>query len=115
MSDLPPAGPRPDLSGAQKKYLRGLAHSLKPVVRIGRGGLSDSLLESLDQALESHELVKVKMVPPATSGGFQGSKRELSAAIDERLGSVQAGAIGHVVIFYRRARDPEKRKIRLPT
>ncbi len=102
---------RRDLTGAQKKYLRGLAHGLKPVVRVGRAGLSDSLLESLDQALESHELVKVKVV----TGDSRNRKRELSATIDERLGSVQVGAIGHVVIFYRRAGDPEKRTIRLPT
>ncbi len=96
------------LTGAQKKYLRGLAHSLKPVVRIGRGGLTDSLIESLDEALESHELVKVKFTD------HQDRKRQLAVEIDERLKCAQAGAIGHVVIFYRRARDPKKRAIRLP-
>ncbi len=96
------------ISGAQKKYLRGLAHSLKPVVWIGRNGLTEALLESLDEALDSHELVKVKFTD------HQDRKRELSAEIDERLRTEQAGAIGHVVILYRQARDPEKRAIRLP-
>ncbi len=96
------------LIGAQKKYLRGLAHGLKPVVHVGRGGLTEGLLENLDQALESHELVKVKFTD------HQDRKRELAAEIDDRLATEQAGAIGHVVIFFRQARDPEKRKIRLP-
>ena len=109
MSDVAPNHFGRDLTGAQRKYLRGLAHSLKPVVHIGHGGLTDGLLENLDQALESHELVKVKF------SDFQDRKRELAAEIDDRLGSAQAGMIGHVVIFYRRARDPEKRAIRLPS
>ncbi len=96
------------LIGAQKKYLRGLAHGLKPVVRVGRNGLTEGLVDSLDQALDSHELVKVKFTD------FQDQKKTIAAEIDQRLGSVQAGAIGHVVIFYRPARDPEKRAIRLP-
>ncbi len=99
------------LTGAQKKYLRGLAHGLKPVVRVGRNGLTDSLLDSLDQALESHELIKVKVAPSAT---HRERKRQLAATIEDRLASVQVGAIGHVAIFYRRASDPEKRAIRLP-
>ena len=95
------------LTGAQKKYLRGLAHGLKPVVRVGRNGLTEGLFESLDQALESHELVKVKFTD------HQDRKRELAAEIDERLDTAQAGAIGHVVIFFRPARDPDRRAISL--
>ncbi len=97
-----------ELSGAQKKYLRGLAHGLKPVVHVGRNGLTESVFESLDQALDSHELIKVKF------SDHRDRKGELAATIDARLGSVQAGTIGHVAIFFRRARDPERRSIRLP-
>ncbi len=105
------------MTGTQKKYLRGLAHGLKPVVRIGRNGLTDSLLESLDEALESHELVKVKFPRRGTNearSDFQDQKRELSAEVATRLSTEQVGSIGHVVIFFRQARDPEKRSIRLP-
>src|SRR4249919_716152 len=49
------------LSNAQKRYLRGLAHDLKPVVMIGAKGVGPSLLAELDQALEMHELLKVKV------------------------------------------------------
>ncbi len=97
------------LTGGQKKYLRGLAHSLKPLVRIGKSGLTDSVLANLDQALESHELVKVKL------SDSKEHRRDLSQQIDARLGSVQVGAIGHVAIFYRPSADPEDRAIEIPS
>jgi RNA-binding protein len=49
------------LSNAQKRYLRGLAHDLKPVVMVGAKGVGPSLLAELDQALDMHELLKVKV------------------------------------------------------
>ena len=97
------------LTSSQKKHLRGLAHHLEPVVRIGRGGLTEGLFDQLEEALESHELIKVKFVD------WKDRKRELAAAIEERLGCRQVGKIGHVVIFYRPVRDPERRRIELPS
>jgi RNA-binding protein len=96
------------LTGSQRKYLRGLAHGLQPVVHVGKGGLTEALFEQVDQALDDHELIKVKFVD------FKSQKRELSDQIGERLGCQRAGLIGHVAIFYRPARDPEARRIRLP-
>ena len=48
------------LEGFQRKYLRGLAHGLKPIVLIGQKGLTDELVKSAEQAFQSHELIKVK-------------------------------------------------------
>src|SRR5512136_1214309 len=50
------------LSGSQKKYLRGLAHHLNPSVRVGKKGIAESLIESVDSQLKAHELIKVKFV-----------------------------------------------------
>ena len=50
------------LKGYQKKYLKGLAHGLKPVVFIGQKGLSRNLIGSIHDALDTHELIKVKFV-----------------------------------------------------
>lgn len=96
------------LSGRQRRYLRSLAHSLKPLVEVGRAGATDALAVSLDEALEHHELVKVR---------FQDRKEEkrlIAEQLAERLDAAVAGRIGHVVIFFRPARDPERRRIRLP-
>ena len=55
---LPPA---PELSIKQRKFLRGLAHSLKPVVFVGKAGLTEGVTEQINIALFDHELIKVKV------------------------------------------------------
>ena len=50
------------LKGSQRKYLRGLAHKLNPSAFVGQKGLTPSLVEEIDQALEAAELIKVKFV-----------------------------------------------------
>jgi len=50
------------LKGFQKKYLRGLAHSMKPVVLIGQKGCTDTVLSAVNDALNTHELIKVKFI-----------------------------------------------------
>ncbi len=97
-----------NLTGGQRKYLRGLGHSLKPIVQVGKSGLTEGVLANLDTALESHELVKVKL------GDDREVRRQVTEEIETKLGSEKVGAIGHVAIFYRPARDPDKRHLRLP-
>lgn len=97
-----------ELTSAQRKHLRGLAHHLEPLVQIGRSGLSDGVLASLDQALTQHELVKVRFVD------HRPRKRELCAEVVERLGAALAGTVGHVAIFYRPVSGDEDRQVRLP-
>ena len=48
------------MTGKQKRYLRSLAHSLKPVVQIGKQGLSRETLVQIEKQLDDHELIKVK-------------------------------------------------------
>ena len=98
------------LKGYQKKYLKGLAHSLKPVVFIGQKGLSANLIESINQALGTHELIKVKFVE------CKDRQQKVSTAekIAAEAGCHLVGMIGHIAIFYRLQIDPEKRKIELP-
>jgi len=98
------------LEGFQRKYLRGFAHGLKPVVFIGQKGLTPEVLLSAEKALERHELIKVKF------NDFKGKdeKMEISGRIEKETGAKNVGMIGHMVIFYRQQEDPEKRKISLP-
>src|SRR5262245_9580551 len=96
------------LRGSQRKWLRGRAHALEPIVRVGKNGLTEAVLAEIDAALEAHELVKIQAVAP----------REEKDAIEERLAdglnAEVVGRIGHVFILYREHPDPEERKIRLP-
>lgn len=52
-----------NLSTKQKQHLKGLAHPLKPVVLLGSNGLTEGVLAEIEQALEHHELIKVKSPP----------------------------------------------------
>jgi len=95
------------LKGSAKKYLRGQAHHLRPVVIVGAKGISDTLLASIDAALQDHELIKVKF------GEFKEAKKEISQEIAKATKSELVGLIGNVAIFYRQQADPQKRKIEI--
>ena len=99
-----------ELKGFQKKYLRGLAHSLKPVVFVGQKGLTSGLAGSVNDALDTHELIKVKFIDFKEKQ----QKKEMAETISKSANSHLVGMIGHMVIFYRQHKDPEKRKITLP-
>lgn len=99
-----------ELKGYQRKYLRGLAHPLKPVVQVGQKGLTDAVVDSVDEALEIHELVKVKFIEHKE----RNQKAYFTEIIETKTGAEMVGMIGHTAIFYRPRPDPEKRGIALP-
>lgn len=98
------------LKGFQKKYLKGLAHGMKPVVFVGQKGISPSVIKAVDEALNIHELIKVKFIEFKEKG----QKEKISNAIEQETASGVVGMIGHMTIFYRQQTDPEKRKITIP-
>jgi RNA-binding protein len=85
--------------------LRSLGHPLKPVVMVGEGGLSESVLKALDDALSAHELVKVRLRQPA-------NKKEAAQQLAEACAAALCGVVGHTVLLYRP--DPESPKIQIP-
>ncbi len=99
------------LTSIQAKFLRGLAHALKPVVFVGQKGVTNALITSTDEAFQRHELIKVKFIDFKEKE----QKKEIAAAIENKTNSQMAGMIGHVAIFYKQHRDPDKRKITLKT
>jgi RNA-binding protein len=88
------------LSNAQKRYLRGLAHDLKPVVLVGAKGVTPGVLAELDQALEQHELIKARI-----SASDRDEREAWIEALVAGSGASLAGRIGHVAILYRRRQD----------
>ena len=99
-----------ELTSTQAKYLRGMAHGLKPVVFIGQKGLTDALIRSTEEAFNHNELIKIKFIDFKEKR----QKTEIAKALEARTGSHLAGMVGHIAIFYRQNRDPEKRRILLP-
>lgn len=85
----------------QKRYLRGLAHELKPVVMIGNKGLTDSVLAEINNALEHHELIKVRV-----SGQEKAERTEMMNTIADKTSSNLVINIGHIGGFYRPAQEP---------
>ena len=101
MASRPPI----ELSSAERKRLRRLAHDLRPVVQVGDAGLSPNVLAALDAALEDHELIKLKI------NHEREERRELAAEAARETGSALAGTVGRIAILYRPASDPERRRV----
>jgi RNA-binding protein len=98
-----------ELTSGQRKALRSQAHHLEPIVIIGNKGITETVIESVNEALFAHELLKVRF------NEHKSEKKELTAQIAEATGSSVAGIIGHVAIIYRRHEKADKRKIDLPS
>jgi RNA-binding protein len=80
-----------------KKKLKQLAHHLKPVVTIGKLGLTDTVLAELDTSLIAHELLKVKLPEGSAS-----EKKALIDSICQTLGAHFIQSIGRVVVLFRK-------------
>ncbi len=95
----------PRLQGFQRRHLRGKAHPLKPVVQVGDGGVSDAIIAAIDDALASHELIKVRLHAPE-------DKKATAQDLADRTKSALCGVVGHTVILYRP--DPDEPRLELP-
>lgn len=95
------------LTGRQRQYLRGLAHPLAPIVRVGKGGVTDSVIVETKKSLHSHELIKVRIEAEAGA-----DRKALAEKLAEASDAQLAGTVGKIAILYR-ARDEEP-EIELP-
>lgn len=95
------------LTGKQRRFLRALAHDSKPVVQIGHAGLTPAVVAAIQQALLTHELIKIKV-----SAEAEYDAADLGPEIEEKCQAQLAQVIGRTLLVYRRRdRDP---KIKLP-
>jgi len=95
------------LNEAQKKFLRGRAHSLKPVVWIGGNGLREAVAAEIEQALASHELIKTRI-----RVGDHDTRNEIIQRICRERDAELVQRIGNTAVFYRA--NPELPDIVLP-
>jgi RNA-binding protein len=94
------------LTGKQKRYLRGLGYGIKPVIMVGKGEISAALIKETEEALNSHELIKVKILESCLSDRELVAK-ELADACTADIAQI----LGRTFLLYRRAKEP---KIELP-
>ena len=90
------------LPNAQICALKAQAQRLKATLKIGKEGLSPQFLAALDDALNHHELVKVKFED------FKEQKRELAPQLAEKSSSHLVTRVGNVVVLYRSRPEEEK-------
>ena len=83
------------LTNAKKRQLKARAQKLEPVLKIGHGGVTPAFLASLDEALKTHELVKVRFAD------FKAEKKALAPVIAEQSSSKLIMRVGNVAVFYR--------------
>lgn len=96
------------LTPKQRAYLKSLAHPLKPILQIGKEGATDAVVDTIDGAFRTRELLKVKVLEAAPS-----SAAEIAADLAERVNRVElVQVIGKTIVFYRR--HPTNREITLP-
>lgn len=92
-----------ELTDNQRRYLRGLAHSLKPVILIGDAGLTDGVARETARALHDHELIKVR-----ARGTDREKRDEIFTELARRTDGALVHRIGHVAVLYRRRPDMPK-------
>lgn len=94
------------LTNAQLRFLRGLTHHLNPVVTVADKGLSENVMAEIDNALDHHELLKIKL------RGDRETRNAWMEEIERRSGAQKVNSIGQVACFFRRNR--KKPVIELP-
>ncbi len=97
--------PGPELTIKQKKFLKGLAHPLSPVVKIGKEGITGGVLESIKNELLYRELIKVKIGNNSDVG-----KTEAARLIPEKTASSLVQLIGKTIILYKANLKKQKDK-----
>ena len=95
-----------NLNKKQIQYLKGLAHSLKPVVMLGNNGLTEAVVAEIDYSLNHHELIKIKIPTDDRE-----TKALIVEAICRETNSTKVQVIGKTLIIFR---PTDEKKIRIP-
>jgi RNA-binding protein len=95
------------LSGKQARYLRGLGHHLKAVVMVGKEEVNPAVIAATEEALLSHELIKVKI-----QEGCPSDRKLVAAQLAKATGASVAQVLGRTILLYRQ--NPDNRQIELP-
>jgi len=91
------------LTSEERKALVGRAHGLNPVVLIGAAGLTPPVLQEIDRALGSHELIKVRL-----AGADREAREATAEAISDALSCATVQIIGNMLVLFRPAPEEEE-------
>lgn len=96
-----------EITPKQRQQLKSLAHAIKPVIMIGKQGLTESVILATAKALLDHELVKIKFID------HKDEKNEMKDELIKKCDAQFVNKIGNTLVLYRELSDPAKRKIKL--
>ena len=95
------------LSSKQRAFLRSMANTMDPIMQVGKGGIVEELITSVDNALEARELIKMSALETAPV-----TAREAADELAEATGADVVAVVGRRFVLYRRSK--KKKKIELP-
>ncbi len=97
------------LTSKQRAKLRGLANSLEPVIIVGKGAVTENVIQETRNALNTRELIKGRVLESAML-----TAREVCDELCDRVNAEGVQAIGSKFVIYKRNDDlPEEKRIRL--
>ena len=94
------------MTSKQRAYLRGLANNIDAIFQIGKEGVHQTQIEGIDDALEAHELIKVKILESCAD-----SKNEIALELSMKTKADVVQILGRTIILYR---PSEKEIYKLP-
>lgn len=97
------------LTGKQKRFLRSKAHHVTPVTQVGKGGISDNMIEQINMALETKELIKVSILQ-----NCEEDKDTVAETLAERSGAELVQLIGKTVVLFKESVDHKSISLELP-
>lgn len=95
------------LTGKQRSYLKGLANNIDPIFQIGKNGLSDNFINQVEEAIETRELIKIKILQNSML-----DPTEVANEIADRIDAEFVQSIGSRFVLYKES--IENKKIQLP-
>ena len=97
------------LNSKRRAFLRSLAQNIQPVTQVGKSGVTESLIESLNAAIEKRELIKVTVLE---NSGLE--VKDAGIEIASELGAEFVCATGRKLVFYRRSNNEKINHIEFP-
>ncbi|MCR8968186.1 ribosome assembly RNA-binding protein YhbY [Streptococcus zalophi] len=94
------------LTSKQRAFLKSQAHSLKPIIQIGKNGLNNPIKTSVRNALDARELIKVTLLQNTDE-----DIHEVAAILEDEIGVDTVLKIGRILILYKESTRKENRKI----
>lgn len=93
----------------QRAFLRGLGNALDPVMQIGKEGLTDNVITSVELLLQARELIKIKVLKNNDEGA-----RQTADLLSVKVGADVVQVIGGIVILYKKSTKKGFKHIELP-